>query len=67
MAKKFELGNGFESLFDDNSVDMSVVQTMNPSLIEPNKKQPRREFESSAIDELADSIKNSITVDKKVF
>ncbi len=57
MAKKFELGNGFESLFDDNSVDMSVVQTMNPSLIEPNKKQPRREFESSAIDELADSIK----------
>ncbi|MBQ7132565.1 MAG: ParB/RepB/Spo0J family partition protein [Oscillospiraceae bacterium] len=57
MAKKFELGNGFESLFDDNSVDLSVVQSMNPSLIEPNKKQPRREFESSAIDELADSIK----------
>ncbi len=57
MAKKFELGNGFESLFDDNSVDLSVVQSMNPSLIEPNKKQPRRDFDSSSIDELADSIK----------
>ncbi len=57
MAKKFQLGNGFESLFDDNSVDMSVVQSMNPSLIEPNKNQPRKKFETSAIDELAESIK----------
>lgn len=34
-----------------------VEQTLNINLIEPNKKQPRKNFNEDALDELADSIK----------
>ena len=59
MAKKLGgLGRGLDSLFADNSVD-----ELNPSVnklrimeIEPNRDQPRKDFDEKALSELAESI-----------
>ena len=59
MAKKLGgLGRGLDSLFADNSVD-----ELNPSVnklrimeIEPNRDQPRKDFDEKSLSELADSI-----------
>lgn len=59
MAKKLGgLGRGLDSLFADNSVD-----ELNPSVnklrimeIEPNRDQPRKDFDEKSLSELAESI-----------
>ncbi len=59
--KKGGLGKGFDSLFVDNSMEefsegKSIV-TLRINDIEPNKNQPRQNFDDDALSELADSIK----------
>ena len=58
MSRRTGLGKGLEALFDDNSTDNSrSSQIIRLSDIEPNKGQPRQEFEKEALSTLADSIK----------
>lgn len=59
MAKKFGLGKGLDALFEDNKTDLSNTNELeiNISEITPNKNQPRKDFEQSSLEELADSIK----------
>lgn len=55
--KKGGLGRGLDAIFVDNASDSSQsAQKMKLTEIEPNKNQPRRNFEQSALTELADSI-----------
>ena len=54
MAKG--LGRGLDSLFDVNTEDTGVTEVM-LSEIEPNRDQPRKDFDEAALNELADSIK----------
>ena len=54
MAKG--LGRGLDSLFDVNTEDAGVTEVM-LSEIEPNRDQPRKDFDEAALNELADSIK----------
>ncbi len=56
--RKGGLGKGLEALFADNSTDsgMSAV-VLRIAEIEPNRNQPRRNFEPDALHELADSIR----------
>lgn len=56
-ARKGGLGMGLEALFDDNSSDVQVKKTLRTSEIEPNKTQPRKDFNEDAIASLAESIK----------
>ncbi len=56
MAEKKGLGRGLDSLFDINSDDSSVTEVM-LSEIEPNRDQPRKDFDEQALAELAESIK----------
>ena len=70
MAKKTGLGKGLGALFNDNIIDddidvdkieikegEEVVRKIKTIEIEPNKNQPRRNFNNESIDELAESIK----------
>ncbi len=57
MAKKLGLGMGMDALFFDNSAESSSSLTLRISEIEPNKSQPRMDFDDEAITTLADSIK----------
>lgn len=58
MTRRTGLGKGLEALFDDNSTDNSrSSQIVRLSDIEPNKGQPRQEFDKEALSTLADSIK----------
>lgn len=61
MARKGGLGKGLDILFEDNSTGLedtgSSIFTLRLSEIEPNKEQPRKEFDIEALTELADSIK----------
>jgi len=68
MAKKTGLGKGLGALFNDNVIDddnedieikegEEVVRKIKVIEIEPNKNQPRRNFNNESIDELAESIK----------
>jgi len=50
------LGNGLDSLFNDNTSDIQVKKTLRISEIEPNRNQPRKNFSDEAISALADSI-----------
>ena len=56
--KKGGLGKGLEALFLDNASstgsDSSLVKI---SEIEPNVDQPRKQFDQTALEELADSIR----------
>ena len=66
MAKK-GLGNGLNSLFNEEDIEEVTseitkssegdIKKVRMSLIEPNKKQPRRHFDEEKITALADSIK----------
>lgn len=57
MAKKRGLGKGLDALFIDNSAQSEgEVQTLSISEIEPNKDQPRKEFDQEGLIQLADSI-----------
>ena len=54
--KKRGLGKGLNALFDENFSDNEGVVTVSLSEIEPNRDQPRRDFDETALSELADSI-----------
>ena len=54
-AKKGGLGKGLEALFTENGTDSGEME-LRLSEIEPNRTQPRKEFEESALQDLADSI-----------
>lgn len=59
-VKKSGLGRGFDAIFADNSVE--DISTGNSSTkvklldIEPNREQPRKQFDEEALAELSDSI-----------
>lgn len=55
-AKKGGLGRGLEALFNENATDEKGVVTLRLSEIEPNRNQPRTNFDEDALAELADSI-----------
>lgn len=55
-AKKGGLGRGLVSLFDENAADSSGAVEVNINDIEPNRDQPRKDFDEKALSELADSI-----------
>lgn len=55
--KKGGLGKGLEALFVDNSSSENTITMVNLSDIEPNRNQPRQDFDESALAELADSIR----------
>ena len=59
MAKRGVLNQRFNSIFDDNSFDEDDegVSTLKLTDIEPNKSQPRKQFDEEALQELSDSIK----------
>lgn len=69
MAKKSGLGKGLNALFADTleedveevkveeKIDGEVVQTLKITEVEPNRNQPRKQFDEEALEELADSIK----------
>lgn len=56
MAKKGGLGRGLDALFDDNKTEDSNITELKLTEIEPNKGQPRKEFDDDALHDLADSI-----------
>lgn len=55
-AKKGGLGRGLEALFNENTSDDNNVVTLRISEIEPNRDQPRKNFDEETLSELADSI-----------
>lgn len=55
-AKKGGLGRGLEALFNDNSADNGAAVNVRLTEIEPNRDQPRQDFDEQALSELADSI-----------
>lgn len=55
-AKKGGLGRGLEALFNENATDNDGVVTLRLTEIEPNRNQPRTNFDEEALAELADSI-----------
>ncbi len=55
--KKGGLGRGLDAIFMDNDVESNnSVVTLRLSEIEPNRNQPRKEFDENSLAELADSI-----------
>ena len=58
MAKA-KLGRGLGSLFDEPVIaeNTDTVETLRITLVEPNKNQPRHQFDNDNIEELAESIK----------
>lgn len=66
MNKKTGLGKGLNALFSENAIansseetiyDGEKIQNLKIIDIEPNKNQPRKNFNSESLDELAESIK----------
>jgi ParB family chromosome partitioning protein len=59
-TRKKGLGSGLSSLFVDNTLDIAIdnrdISVLRITHIEPNKSQPRRDFNKEALGELADSI-----------
>ncbi len=51
------LGGGLDLLFEDNNAQVQVKKTLRLSDMEPNRSQPRKNFDESAISALADSIR----------
>lgn len=51
------LGKGLEALFVDNNTDTGAIRELSISEIEPNREQPRKNFEAAALADLADSIR----------
>ncbi|MCL2494490.1 MAG: ParB/RepB/Spo0J family partition protein [Oscillospiraceae bacterium] len=54
-TKKFNLGRGLDSLFDDNGMAESAV-TLPILEVEPNREQPRQDFDEGAMAELSRSV-----------
>lgn len=62
MAKKTGLGKGLDALFANNINDEEikeneVIEKLKITEVEPNRNQPRKNFDEEALDELAESIK----------
>lgn len=57
-AKRKGLGKGLDALFEDNHVEDRAITMLKISEIEPNKDQPRSNFDDEPLRELADSIRN---------
>lgn len=55
-TKNRGLGRGIESIFDENSTDSDKIVTLNINEIEPNRNQPRKDFDEEALNSLAESI-----------
>ncbi len=55
-AKKGGLGRGLDELFGENSTDNGGAVKVSLYDIEPNRNQPRKDFDEAALQELADSI-----------
>ncbi|MBR5922441.1 MAG: ParB/RepB/Spo0J family partition protein [Clostridia bacterium] len=55
-AVKKGLGRGLEGLFDENATENSGAVEIRISEIEPNKNQPRKDFDEQSLAALADSI-----------
>ena len=56
-VKKGGLGRGLDSLFDQNATDSKGTVTLNINDIEPNRNQPRKDFDEQSLSDLAESIK----------
>lgn len=61
MAKKGGLGTGLDALFQDNSPIESEksIMTLSINEVEPNREQPRKEFDENALSELSKSIEQN--------
>lgn len=61
MAQKRGLGKGLDALFVDNAVsaETAVPEPIRLSEIEPNREQPRKDFDDEALQQLADSIREN--------
>ena len=72
MAKKTGLGKGLNALFaetleddkeeikvekEDKVLEGEVVHTLKITEVEPNRDQPRKQFDEEALEDLAESIK----------
>ena len=59
MAKA-KLGRGLGSLFNEPTVtdENDIIKTLRITQVQPNKNQPRHNFDKQKIDELAESIQN---------
>ena len=55
-TKKTGLGRGLDSLFEDNTVETKPNAELRLSQIVPNRDQPRKVFDDTALRELSDSI-----------
>jgi len=55
-VKKGGLGRGFGSVLDENAIDNDGLIEIELSEIEPNREQPRKDFDEEALNELASSI-----------
>lgn len=55
-VKKGGLGRGMNSLLNDNSIDAGGAVTVNINDIEPNRNQPRKDFDEAALSDLAESV-----------
>ncbi|MDE5792693.1 MAG: ParB/RepB/Spo0J family partition protein, partial [Oscillospiraceae bacterium] len=51
------LGGGLGSLFENNSSEVQMKKTLRISELEPNRNQPRKNFDNTSITALAESIK----------
>lgn len=51
------LGAGLDALFEDNALESKDIHTLRLTEIEPNKSQPRKNFDEDAIRGLAESIR----------
>ena len=64
MAKKTGLGKGLDALFINTNVEEEEIREGEAVLslpineVEPNRNQPRKNFDDEALEELAESIKN---------
>ena len=55
--RKSGLGKGLDALFADNTSDEKEIRSVKLSEIEPNRNQPRKNFDGEVLEELADSIR----------
>ena len=62
MAKMTGLGKGLDALFgpapaEEQVQDNDMLKTLKITEVEPNRNQPRKQFDEEALEELAESIK----------
>lgn len=54
--KKGGLGRGLDALFADNATDNNLLLELSINEIEPNREQPRKDFDEQSLSALAESI-----------